>query len=101
VLYTFEQNNTFGQPPSKEVNAAWRDLLPKRGGFFTHPTIAPERSAFAVFHQIHCLDEIRQGLYAMRDGLVVDESGDNPNHDHGKSLNRKYALYYLSINHSR
>ncbi|KAI3321859.1 hypothetical protein HD806DRAFT_502138 [Xylariaceae sp. AK1471] len=70
VSYIFEQNDTFGQPQSKEVNAAWRDLLPKRGGFFTHPTIAPERSAFAVFHQIHCLDEVTYRATDTTSGMV-------------------------------
>jgi hypothetical protein len=65
VSEVFLYNRTFGEPPSDRTNAAWASLFPKQGGFFKHPTIAPHRSAFAVFHQLHCLDGIRQGYWAM------------------------------------
>ena len=51
----FHYNGTFGEAASNASNAAWSELFPKQGGFFKHPTIAPQRSAFAVFHQLHCL----------------------------------------------
>ena len=53
--HKFEMKPVFGDKPSKESNAAWGELFPVRGGFFNHPTIAPKRSAYAVFHQLHCL----------------------------------------------
>lgn len=53
--HLFEHENVYGSEPSDESNAAWSLLMPKRGGFFTHPEIAPKRSAYAVFHQLHCL----------------------------------------------
>lgn len=43
----FRQEQLFGEP-SNASNAAWGALFPKRGGFFNHPDIAPERSAYAV-----------------------------------------------------
>lgn len=51
----FHYNRTFGEAPSNFSNAAWLSLFPIQGGFFKHPTIAPQRSAFSVFHQLHCL----------------------------------------------
>lgn len=56
--YKFEMERLFGDKPSNESNAAWERLFPARGGFFNHPTIAPKRSAYAVFHQLHCLVSI-------------------------------------------
>jgi hypothetical protein len=50
-----EYNATFGEAPTTITEAAWDNLLPVQGGFFQHPTIAPARSDFAVFHQLHCL----------------------------------------------
>ena len=51
----FVYNRTFGEPPSPSTNRAWEALFPEQGGFFKHPSIAPHRSAFSVFHQLHCL----------------------------------------------
>lgn len=51
----FRYNRTYGSPPSNITNAAWAALFPEQGGFFKHPSIAPDRSAFSVFHQLHCL----------------------------------------------
>lgn len=47
-------DGTFGEV-SSDADRAWEDLFPRHGGFFNHPTIAPERSTFSVFHQLHCL----------------------------------------------
>lgn len=52
---TFHYDPLFGSPPSNATNAAWHSLFPAQGGFFKHPDLAPTRSAFAVFHQLHCL----------------------------------------------
>lgn len=51
----FHYNKTFGVAPSNDSEQAWSALFPAHGGFFQHPSIAPERSAFSVFHQLHCL----------------------------------------------
>jgi hypothetical protein len=87
IPYTFEYNRTFAERPSDEVDDAWAGLFPVHGGFFQHPTIAPKRSAIATFHQLHCLNEIREGVYAMEDGTVKDERSTNQAaHDHGSYL---------------
>ncbi|KAI0478577.1 hypothetical protein GGR56DRAFT_328896 [Xylariaceae sp. FL0804] len=54
----------FSYPPSEHTNRAWRDIFPAEGGFFVHPTIAPTRSTFSVFHQLHCLNGLRGGYWA-------------------------------------
>ena len=51
----FEYAPIFGSPPSNASNKAWSHIFPEQGGFFKHPNLAPERSAFSVFHQLHCL----------------------------------------------
>ena len=57
-MEVFRYNRTFGSAPSDLTDRAWDALFPEQGGFFKHPTIAPQRSAFAVFHQLHCLVSI-------------------------------------------
>jgi hypothetical protein len=52
--YTFIYNRTFSEK-SPESDAAWDNLFPEQAGYFTHPTIAPHRSTFSVFHLLHCL----------------------------------------------
>jgi hypothetical protein len=54
ITYALEYNETFAES-STASNAAWKALIPHRGGFFNHPTIAPQRSVFSVFHELHCL----------------------------------------------
>ena len=51
----FRYSRMFGSAPSDDSDTAWASLFPEQGGYFKHPVIAPERSAFAVFHQLHCL----------------------------------------------
>ena len=51
----FYHNRTFGAAPSNVSDAAWNSIFPEQGGFFKHPVLAPQRSAWAVFHQLHCL----------------------------------------------
>ena len=52
---TFHYNRSFTERPSEYTDGAWHSLFPRQGGYFRHPQIAPSRSAFAVFHQLHCL----------------------------------------------
>lgn len=51
----FHYDPRFGAVPSNASNAIWQSIFPAQGGFFKHPTLAPKRSAFSVFHQLHCL----------------------------------------------
>ncbi|KAK8041604.1 hypothetical protein PG994_014611 [Apiospora phragmitis] len=53
----FIYNETFGDN-SNESEQAWKELMPLHGGFFRHPTLAPEKSVFSVFHQLRCLQRV-------------------------------------------
>ena len=71
VSQVFKYNRTFGDVPSNYTNQAWEDLFPLQGGFFKHPDLAPERSAFSVFHQLHCLVSFFP-IYALLQGRNLD-----------------------------
>ncbi|KAL9124977.1 MAG: hypothetical protein Q9217_005756 [Psora testacea] len=64
----FRYNGTFGEATSKTSNAAWEALFPSHGGFFRHPDLAPERSAFSVFHQLHCLKGLKDNYWQLHSG---------------------------------
>ncbi|KAH3939742.1 hypothetical protein HBI56_224370 [Parastagonospora nodorum] len=66
----FKMERVFGDKPSRESSSAWDTLMPKRGGFFNHPKIAPKRSAYAVFHQLHCLNALREAYWTTLDAAV-------------------------------
>jgi len=87
---TFVLDETFGSRPSPETNAAWKSLFPKQGGFFKHPDIAPERSAFSVFHTLHCVDGLRHGYYVLHDA-----------HEEGKLLNVSNLPFHASTEHAK
>ena len=48
-------NQTFTLAPSPDTDKAWDDIFPTGKGFVKHPSIAPQLSGLAVFHQIHCV----------------------------------------------
>ncbi|KAL9052843.1 MAG: hypothetical protein Q9162_005142 [Coniocarpon cinnabarinum] len=64
---TFVYQRVFGERPSDASDQVWQDMFPEQGGFFRHPNLAPKRSALSVFHQLHCLNGIRQGYWALYD----------------------------------
>ncbi|KAF4633861.1 hypothetical protein G7Y89_g4258 [Cudoniella acicularis] len=59
----FVYNRTYGAKPSNATRAAWEALFPTQGGFFKHPDLAPECSALSIFHQLHCLNGIREAYW--------------------------------------
>ncbi|KAF2233441.1 hypothetical protein EV356DRAFT_448274 [Viridothelium virens] len=68
---TFHYQRIYGEVPSNTSDAAWSTLFPIQGGFFKHPSLAPQRSAFSVFHQLHCLDGIRHGYWAIYSAAIT------------------------------
>ena len=68
VSKPFVYNRTFASAPSPASDRAWAALFPAHGGFFTRPPLAPERSVFSAFHQLHCLNGLRKAVYAGRPG---------------------------------
>ncbi|KAK1999139.1 hypothetical protein LX36DRAFT_743647 [Colletotrichum falcatum] len=77
VRKTFELDLKYAMPPSPAVDEAWASLLPREGGFFRHPRLAPRTSCMAVFHQLHCLDMIRQTLYEARPDFAAPRHSRN------------------------
>ncbi|MCJ1326667.1 hypothetical protein MMC10_003332 [Thelotrema lepadinum] len=71
--HTFRYDRSFSEAPSNRTNTAWRQIFPNEGGFFIHETIAPTRSTFSVFHQLHCLDNIRRSYWVNHDAAVLGE----------------------------
>lgn len=55
IIKTFRYNGSYGSAPANHTDTAWASLFPVQGGFFKDPQLAPQRSAFSVFHQLHCL----------------------------------------------
>ncbi|KAJ8113015.1 hypothetical protein ONZ43_g5254 [Nemania bipapillata] len=54
-----------GAPPANGSHEpAWDKLIPNGLGYVRHPTLAPEVSVVAVFHQLHCLYTVRRAYYA-------------------------------------
>jgi len=86
----FTYNRLFAERPNITSDKAWLDLFPSQGGFFQHPELAPTRSTFAVFHQLHCLDGIRHGYWSLLD-MVVE----------GKQMNETDLPYHASGPHIR
>ncbi|KAK1961356.1 hypothetical protein LY78DRAFT_662176 [Colletotrichum sublineola] len=98
---TFELDLKYAMPPSPEVDEAWASLLPKEGGFFKHPTLAPQKSCMAVFHQLHCLDMIRQTLYEARPDFVAHSHNDtnaresHADHETAHDHNHSHGMYHI------
>ncbi|CAI6277560.1 unnamed protein product [Periconia digitata] len=68
IPVTFQEEAIFSGPPSDESNAAWDALIPLGRGFVelnsSHTDTDREgRYCVSVFHQLHCLEMIRQGFY--------------------------------------
>ncbi|KAJ5632697.1 hypothetical protein N7490_009036 [Penicillium lividum] len=54
------------KPSPQAYLEAWRGLFPLHntvGGIVQHPDLAPNASAVAVFHQLHCLMNVQSTLY--------------------------------------
>ncbi|QGA15017.1 hypothetical protein EYB26_002673 [Talaromyces marneffei] len=73
---TFQYERIYSEIPSNVSNAAWKEIFPARGGFFRHPHLTPDGAGLAVFHQLHCLDNIRRGYWLHAD----DRRRDSPHH---------------------
>lgn len=69
----FQYERLYRSHPSSESDYAWLHPFPSGGGFFKHPTLAPRRSAFSTFHQLHFLNSIRESYWAMYSAAISDE----------------------------
>jgi hypothetical protein len=67
-------NDSFSGQPDKRRNAAWKSLYGQRNGFFLREGLVPQEphmTVFSAYHQIHCLEHIWRGIWALR------AAGDN------------------------
>ncbi|KAK1955854.1 hypothetical protein LY78DRAFT_593247, partial [Colletotrichum sublineola] len=106
VIQPFQANKSFIGRPDQERNRAWDSLFLEGGGFFIHPSIAPERSVFSTFHQMHCLEQIWRSWW-----FLNDQSGRPPSetdHDQKKRTShmnndsgqhRHQGVNHVHVNH--
>ncbi|OTA99910.1 hypothetical protein M426DRAFT_66888, partial [Hypoxylon sp. CI-4A] len=85
----FQYHKEYAMRPSEESQQSWESLFPRKcgHGFVRHPTISPDMTGVAVYHQLHCLDAIRHGYWGARDGL-------DPN-QHSKPGHIRHCIDYL------
>ncbi|KAF2245314.1 hypothetical protein BU26DRAFT_384158, partial [Trematosphaeria pertusa] len=72
-ITTFQYTSKSAARPSNASDAAWSSLYPKGGTFFSHAPEVPTRSTLSVFHQLHCLDAIRQAYYLAYDAATAGD----------------------------
>ncbi|KAI1365976.1 hypothetical protein F5Y08DRAFT_338192 [Xylaria arbuscula] len=72
---TFWPDDIFGERPDTESDKAWDTLFPEGGGYVwfngtqvQSPEGSERRAVLSVFHQLHCLEMIRIGYFAVLDG---------------------------------
>lgn len=80
ISKTFRYNRTFADIPSKETNEAWEQLFPPLGGFFNVSGMKEQRATLTVFHQLHCLDEVRHSYWELSHAKQL---GGQPDKDQG------------------
>ncbi|KAI1294308.1 hypothetical protein F5Y03DRAFT_373352 [Xylaria venustula] len=83
----FRYQKKFTMHPDNETNALWDSVFPRGRGFIQHPVISPDVHCLAVFHQLHCIDIIRNGYWAAMDGI-------EPSH-HAEPAHLRHCFDYL------
>ncbi|KAM3086088.1 hypothetical protein ACMFMG_000226 [Clarireedia jacksonii] len=68
VKVQFAYNDTFPGPPTLRSEYAWLDLLPNGLGAVQHDDLSGAIVTLGVFHQLHCLMELRHAIYNDWDG---------------------------------
>jgi len=73
----FEFRPIYGDPPSHESDAAWAAMIPKGRGFVKVEDSGDNDGLYcvSVFHQLHCLNMLRQGYYAAIEAANAGPSG--------------------------
>ncbi|KAM7206081.1 protein of unknown function (DUF3328) domain containing protein [Naviculisporaceae sp. PSN 640] len=69
IEHEFTYRREFALRPGEESDMWWRKVFPIGRGFVQHPDISPVPHGLAVFHQLHCLNALRHGYWAARDGI--------------------------------
>lgn len=85
--HVFEKNNIYASPPSPESDAAWDALLPSGRGFVFvsdspsyglppgESTPHGEIYSVALFHQLHCLGQLRKYHWMWVESAQANETG--------------------------
>jgi hypothetical protein len=86
----FERNALYASRPSPETDAAWNALLPEGRGFVYVPdsekySLPPGEKTFygeiysvSMFHQLHCLGQLRKYYWLMVDGVMDNSTSLKP-----------------------
>ncbi|KAG9946164.1 hypothetical protein KCU85_g6709, partial [Aureobasidium melanogenum] len=85
-IQTFERNSLYASRPSPESDAAWNALLPEGRGFVYVPeserySLPPGEKTFygeiysvSLFHQLHCLGQLRKYYWLLIDGVTSNST---------------------------
>ncbi|KAI1763302.1 hypothetical protein GGR53DRAFT_372013 [Hypoxylon sp. FL1150] len=99
---TFEYEFNYAEAPSDLTNQRWESLFPLNGGFFEHPSVGPEPVAFSVFHQLHCLDGIRNAYWNALNSSHSEEGAQHPAaHSHPVDHSHSHSDEHSSDTHVR
>ncbi|KAI4799429.1 hypothetical protein E4T44_11617 [Aureobasidium sp. EXF-8845] len=89
-VQTFERNSLYASRPSPETDAAWNALLPEGRGFVYVPdserySLPPGEKTFygeiysvSLFHQLHCLGQLRKYYWLLVDGVMSNSTSLKP-----------------------
>jgi len=89
-VQNFERNPLYANRPSPETDAAWNALLPEGRGFVYVPdsekyTLPPGEKTFygeiysvSLFHQLHCLGQLRKYYWLLVDGVMSNSTSLRP-----------------------
>ncbi|KAM0795053.1 hypothetical protein BDR22DRAFT_894522 [Usnea florida] len=84
---TFMYNGTFASTSSEETNMAWDSLFPEGMGFIEDPAGISEGAGVSAFHQLHCLNLLRQ--------LHSSEDSDDEDSQQHSRYHAKHCVEYL------
>ncbi|KID91350.1 hypothetical protein MGU_01320 [Metarhizium guizhouense ARSEF 977] len=94
--YYMRFNGSFAQGSNAKIDALWDSLFPEKLGFIQHPKLAPNVAGIAVFHELHCLNILRQAFYASVNGQLKQMSADTQDAIHRTSTHHiRHCLEYL------
>jgi len=83
---SFEKHHIYSQRPNEESDQAWNDLLPEGRGFvyindYKKYDLPPGQNttwgmlySVAVFHQMHCLGQLRRFSWMFLDAIVKNDT---------------------------
>ncbi|KAH7131778.1 hypothetical protein B0J11DRAFT_520105 [Dendryphion nanum] len=95
--HIFTYNEIFAARPNLTTNKAWLDLFPFQGGFFGHPDLpAGKRGVFAVWHQLHCLDNLRHTYWTL-----LDKTNPHDSNQQGHARDKTDLPHHVSPIHTQ